>query len=214
MTPSPMLIDAAPAPVAVAMAKPQIAPLPQKPASPKMDWADWKTFILESPSRPNSGRGDDSRIPGSGALRLSGNNTGMSGGYDECVFYARQIGGDWTLIARVSANDGPAGIVARESIGSDRPCVGIFLGADGKLNSVLRTEPAGKLPHYGFNRQTQRRDRTGTTSVASIRCRGAPLSRRPWLEVPDPCMRLPVSRRRLHLTPPPAAPDPPPSRRS
>ena len=119
--------------------------VPPKSVAPKMDWAVWKKSILESPNRPNSGKGEESRIPGSGALRLRGNNSGLAGGHDECVFFARQIGGDWTLTARVSANDGPAGIIAREGIGSERPCVGIFLGADGKVNSVLRGQPAARV---------------------------------------------------------------------
>ena len=119
--------------------------VPAKPAPPKLDRGPWEKFILESPIRHGIGKGGEIQIPDGGALRLEGNNSGMSGGHDENVFYARQMDGDWTFTARVSANDGPAGIVAREGIGSDRPCVGIFIGADGKLNSVLREQPAAKI---------------------------------------------------------------------
>ena len=119
--------------------------VPAIPAPANLDWGPWKKFILESPSRAGIGRGGDERMPGSGALRLRGNNSGMSGAHDENVFFAREMPGDWSLIARVSANTGPAGIVAREDTGSDRPCVGIFMSADGKLNSLLRPLRAAKL---------------------------------------------------------------------
>ena len=69
----------------------------------------------------------------------------MAGGNDECIFYARENSGDWTLTARVGVANGAAGIAARDGLGSDRPCVGIFLGADGRLNSALRTQPAARL---------------------------------------------------------------------
>lgn len=115
------------------------------PALPPFDWKVWKTYLLESPNRPGTTRGRAHPIPGNGALRLSGSNSGLSGGHDENVFFARQMEGDWTFIARVRPNSGPAGIVARDGIGSDRPCVGIFITADGKLNAVLRAEPAAKL---------------------------------------------------------------------
>ena len=141
-TPAPTPAPAPPASVIAKIEKPEAPPPPPKPAPPKLDWTPWEKFILESPKRPGSGRGGENKIPGSGALRLTGNNSGMSGGHDENVFYARQMEGDWTFTARVSANSGPAGIVARESIGSDRPCVGLFLAADGRLSSVLRAQPA------------------------------------------------------------------------
>ena len=134
---------AAPAPVIARIEKPEAPPPPPPP--PKLDWTPWKKFILESPKRPGIGRGGENKIPGSGALRLTGNNSGMAGGHDENVFYARQMEGDWTFTARVSSNDGPAGIVARESIGSDRPCVGLVIAGDGKLISVLREQPAASL---------------------------------------------------------------------
>lgn len=151
-TPAPEPIaapPATPAPDVEPIAKTEIPeappPLPQKPAPPKFDWSGWKKFALESPKRPGVVKGDHHLIPGSGALRLTGNNSGMAGGSDENIFYARQIEDDWTLTVRVSANGGAAGIAARENIGSDRPCVGIFLGADGKLNSALRASPAAAL---------------------------------------------------------------------
>ena len=141
----------APAPSPVASPTPAIAvvvtpqPPPPKPEVPKMDWAAWKKFILEAPARLRTVGGEDGRIPGSGGLRLSGNNSGMTGGHDENVFFARQLDGDWTLTARVSANSGPAGVAARESLGSDRPCVGVFLTADGSLKTVLREQPLAKV---------------------------------------------------------------------
>ena len=145
-TPVPAAVPAAtPAPVAPVAMPDTPSPVPQKPAAPKMDWSDWKKFILESPKRPGTGTGESNLIPGSGALRLKGNNSGMAGGHDENVFYARQIEGNWTLTVRVSSNDGPAGIVARESIGSERPCVGLTLDVDGRLNSLLRQEAAARL---------------------------------------------------------------------
>ena len=150
-TPAPVPVAApapTPAPVVAVIAKveaPPPSPPPPKPTPPKFDASGWKKYLLESPKRPGIGKGDFHQIPGSGALRLTGNNSGMSGGSDENLFFARDVEGDWTLSVRVSANGGPAGIVARESIGSDRPCVGIFLDADGKLNSVLRESPAARL---------------------------------------------------------------------
>ena len=120
-------------------------PVPPNPVARSMDWSAWKVNFLESPKRPGTGKGEANFSGGSGALHLSGNNSGMSGGNDECVFYAREITGDWTFTVRVGAANGPAGIAAREGMGSDRPCVGIFLGPDGRLNSALRSQSAARL---------------------------------------------------------------------
>ena len=143
--PKPAPAKTAPLIAAIPHTESASPPPPSKPARPKLDWGPWKKFILESPNRPGIGKGSENKIPGSGALRLNGNNSGMSGGHDENLFYARQMDGDWTFTARVSANDGAAGMVAREGIGSERPCVGIFIAADGKPSAVLRERPAAKL---------------------------------------------------------------------
>ena len=122
------------------------APTPAiDPALPPFDWKVWETFLLESPARPKTTRGSGNPVLGSRTLKLIGNNSGMSGKHDENVFFTRQMQGDWAFSARVNANSGPAGIIARDSIGSDRPCVGIFITADGKLNAVLRAQPAARL---------------------------------------------------------------------
>lgn len=157
-TPTPQPVAATPKPVPhpVASAKPAPPPVvvakvekppapPPAPAPPQFDWAPWKTFLLEAPTRLKIGTGKVNRIPGSGALRITGNNSGMAGGHDENIFYARSLDGDWTFTARVSANNGPAGIIARDGMDSDRPCVGLFIAADGKLNALLREQPAAKL---------------------------------------------------------------------
>lgn len=144
-TPAPKPKSEAPPPPAAMPAVPAavVAKAPP-PVAPKMNWIGWKRYQLEAPARPNTVKGGDHRIAG-GGLRLSGNNTGIDGGHDENVFFARQMDGDWTLITRVSANSGPAGICAREGLASDQPCVGIFIGPDEKVKSVLRTATAGKV---------------------------------------------------------------------
>lgn len=136
-TPAPVV-----APIVQLKEPPRARP---KAARTRVDWTPWKKFLLESPQRLGTSQGSDLVAPDGSALRLSGNNSGMAGGHDENVFFARQMEGNWDFSARVRANNGPAGIVAREGLGSDRPCVGIFLSADGKLNSVLRTQPAARL---------------------------------------------------------------------
>ncbi len=159
-------------PAAIAQPEPPSPPppptLPPTPALASMDWSVWKVNLLESPKRPGVGKGESS-FSGS-ALRITGNNTGMAGTNDECVFYAREIAGDWEFTARIGVTTGPAGIVAREGIGSDRPCVAVFFGADGKLMSALRTQPAERLAPapvaIGAGSRWLRLVRSGTTISA------------------------------------------------
>ena len=65
-------------------------------------------------------------------------DTGIDGRHDETFFYAREMEGDWTLIARVSANGGTAGLSARENIDCGSIALAVALTADGKLLTRAR----------------------------------------------------------------------------
>ena len=147
-SPAPPLPKPAPEPVTVPTAPPPAPPppnpapisAPPKPAAPTMDWSQWQRLILEAPARPGTVAGDANIIPGSGALRLTGNNTGIEGTHDEMVFHSRSIEGNWTLRVRVVANSGIAGISARATAASDCPCVGLLVNSAGQLVTALREQ--------------------------------------------------------------------------
>ncbi len=121
------------------------APPPATPARPKaMDWSEWKTAMLESPARKGIVTGSAHVIPGSAALRLSGNHTGIEGTTDECAFHHCELTGDWTLLARVTARAGIGGLVAREGQESGRPILAIWIAADGKVVTARRPEANAK----------------------------------------------------------------------
>ncbi len=131
--PAPIL-EAAPAATPAATASPM-------PAPPKMDWNGWRTIKLEAPTRQGTVNGEANVIPGSGALRISGNNSGIAGRSDEMIFRAGTLEGDWTLSARIVSNTGTAGLTVRENDQTGGRSLAVTLSADGHLSSTLRTQP-------------------------------------------------------------------------
>ena len=132
---------AAPPPVAATAEKPT---LPQ-PEHPKKDWNGWEVSILKSLKNKVAGsvQGDAHPIPGTNEMRVSGNNSGIAGHHDECVFYSRTLSGDWTLTARIVSNTGIAALCARAPLGKERsgqPCVAVLVSGDGKVSSAVRLE--------------------------------------------------------------------------
>ena len=191
--PKPRPPAATPAPAVAAMPAPPPPPVPAttpmpavadlaklatpQPARPKKDGSGWSKTLLESPTKPkDSVQGEVLRIPGSDALRISGNNTGIAGGHDECVFYSRQFLGDWTLSARIAPQDGTAALCARAWPGSGEACLAVIVAADGKVTSAFRAKPEAKAelkPHRTATRpgwlQLKRRGTKLTASYALVK---------------------------------------------
>ena len=141
--PPPKVVATAPAPMPVVATSGTAEPPP--PPLPKNEWSGWEMHTLKSP-KPGHPVAQGQRQPGPGVreMRVSGNNTGIAGGHDECVFYARTLSGDWTLTARIVSNTGVAALCARAAIGSERsgqPCIAVILDrGEGKLKSAVRQE--------------------------------------------------------------------------
>ena len=138
-TPEPA---ATPMPAAADIAK-LVAP---QPARPKKDWSGWTTSLIESPTKPKGAvQGEAHPVPGTDELRVSGNNTGVEGTHDECVFHARELLGDWTLSARIVVpQSAAAALCARAWAGSDQPCLAVIVAANGKVTSAVRKTPGAK----------------------------------------------------------------------
>ena len=140
----------APPPAAPAAPVAPVAPVAAKPATPKpappgINWAGWNTAHLEPAIRKGTVTGEASVIPGSNALRMSGNNTGITGGRDETAFRFRELEGDWTLVAHVAANDGVAGLCAREHNDCDRIAISVTLTAAGQLITAMRPAAGARV---------------------------------------------------------------------
>ena len=149
--PSPAKPAAVPAPIMTAETVPAPAPVPDaKPSTPPppppsdIRLPGWKPVKIEKPGSKTAVTGEANIIPVTDALRMTGNNTGIEGGHDETFFYAREMGGDWTLSAHVSSNGGFAGLSARENIDCGSIALAVALTADGKLITATRSATIAK----------------------------------------------------------------------
>jgi hypothetical protein len=145
--PAPMPADTDPAPVpspgraaSSNAARPTLSVSAPAAKVTGFDWTGWRTVRLESSKRPRSVHGEAHPIASSGSLRVTGDNTGISGSSDEHVLHARELTGDWTLKARVASNSGFAGLAVRASWYSDDVCLAVVLEKDGKLIAIIRDQ--------------------------------------------------------------------------